>query len=357
MSVIIAILVFGVIIAIHELGHFLVAKACDVKINGFSIGMGPAIFKKKKGETLYALRLFPIGGFVSMEGEDESSSDERALNRKKVSQRIAITVAGAVMNIILGFIVVLIITSMGKSVISTKIAGFYENSVSSQSGLQVDDKIVSVNGMSILSEMDLSYKLQNDKDGIYQMTVVRNGEKVKLNDVKLSQTVDKDGKSSVHLDFYVHGYKKNVGNVFAYSAKKTVSIGRLVWITLGDLVKGRYKLNDLSGPVGIVDAIGQTIEPDTSVSFSDTMQNLLTLIAFITINVGIFNLLPLPALDGGRIVFLVIEGIRGKPVKPEHEGMVHFIGIALLMLLMLLVSFNDILKLIFEKNYKGCKAR
>lgn len=346
MSIVIAILVFGLIIAIHELGHFLVAKHCDVRINQFAIGMGPAIFKKQRGETLYAIRLFPIGGFVSMEGEDEDSNDSRALNKKKVSQRIAITVAGAVMNLILGFIVVLIITSTGKEIVSTEISHFSENSVSSKTGLQLNDKIVKVNGMSIFTDTDLAFKLQNDEDGIYNMQVIRDGKKINLSNVQLLRTVDEKGNGVIHYDFNVKEIKKNPVNVVTHSVAKTASIGRVIWITLGDLVTGKYKLNDLSGPVGIVDAIGTTIDQNNAINFAEMIQNLLMLVAFITINVGIFNLLPLPALDGGRIMFLIIEGIRKKPVKPEHEGMVHFVGLALLMLLMVAVSFNDIMKMI-----------
>lgn len=346
MSILIAILVFGIIIAIHELGHFLVAKACDVKVNEFAIGMGPTLLKKKKGETTYALRLFPIGGFVAMEGEDESSEDARALNRKPVIKRIAIVVAGAIMNLILGLIVVLIITCMSSQILTTQVTKFTENSVSEKSGLQVGDKIVEVNGMGIFTDMDLSYKLQNDEDGIYQMKVMRNGQKVNLENVELQRTTGENGKSNIAIDFYVKGDQKNIGNVISYSFRKTASIGRLVWITLIDLVSGKYNLNDLSGPVGIVDTIGTVINTNNNVNFNEMMQNLLMLVAFISVNVGIFNLLPLPALDGGRLIFLIIEGIRKKPIKPEYEGIVHFIGLAALMLLMVVVSFNDIVKIV-----------
>lgn len=346
MSIVIGILVFGLIIAIHELGHFLVAKSCDVKINGFSIGMGPAILKKQKGETLYALRLFPIGGFVAMEGEDESSDDSRALNKKRVSQRIAITVAGAVMNLILGLVIIVIMVVSSSDILSTQVGGFYDNSKSSQTGLQVNDKIVKVNGMSIYTVNDLSYKLQTDEDGIYNMQVIRDGKKVDLENVQLAMDKKQDGKSSIHLDFMVTRVDKNFGNVVSQSFKTFASTSRLIWISVGDLIKGKYKLNDLSGPVGIVNVIGEVITPTQKVDFAEKMQDLLYLIAFITINVGLFNLLPLPALDGGRIVFLVIEAIRGKPVKPEHEGIVHFVGLALLMVLMVVVTFNDIIKLL-----------
>lgn len=346
MNILIAIIVFGLIIAIHELGHFLAAKKFDVRINEFSIGMGPAIYKKKKGETQYSVRLFPIGGFVSMEGEDEASNDERALSKKPVWQRIIITVAGAVMNLILGLIVVLIMTSIGKDYVSTRIDGFHENSVSSKTGLMKDDKIVKVNGMSILTVEDLSYKLLADEDGYYDMTVVRDGEKIKLNNVQLLKDEGKDGKGTIHVDFYLQRDAKSIGTVLSYTGKSFVSTARLIWVTLIDLISGKYGLNDLSGPVGIVNVIGDVMKPDVSVDISAMMNNLLYLVSFITINVGIFNLLPLPALDGGRIFFLIIEGIRKKPIKPEIEGAIHFVGLALLMVLMVVVTFNDIIKII-----------
>ena len=346
MSIIVAIIVFGLIIAIHELGHFLVAKSCDVKINEFSIGMGPAILKKQKGETLYALRLFPIGGFVAMEGEDESSDDTRALNKKTVLQRISITVAGAVMNLILGFIVVIIMTATSADILSTQINSFEENAKTAQTGLQLNDKIVKVNGMSIYTINDLSYKLQTDEDGIFNMQVIRDGEKVELENVQLVQNTNEDGTNSLVIDFHVNEVDKNFGSVTGYTFRNFASTSRMIWITLGDLVRGKYGLNDLSGPVGIVNVIGDVMTPEVSVSFAEMMENLLYLISFITINVGLFNLLPLPALDGGRIVFLIIEAIRGKPVKPEHEGIVHLVGIILLLGLMAVVTFNDILKLI-----------
>ena len=346
MSIIIAILIFGLIIAIHELGHFFVAKACNVKVNEFSIGMGPAILKSKKSETQYSWRLFPIGGFCAMEGEDESSDDSRALNKKPVWQRILICVAGAVMNIILGFILVLIMVSTSNNLVTTTVRGFAQNASSQETGLKVNDKIVKVNGLSILTVNDLSYSFMTDKDGIFDMVVIRDGKKVKLSGVALSKEKIENGKDKILLDFALYRDNKNVGTVLTHSFKTTVSTAKTIWISLGDLIKGKYSLNDMSGPVGIVSVIGDSMKPSNSSNFAEMMQNILYLAAFITINVGIFNLLPLPALDGGRIVFLIIEAIRGKPVKPEHEGIVHFIGIALLMILMVIVTFNDIIKLL-----------
>ncbi len=337
MQVIIAIIVFGVIIAIHEFGHFAVAKLCNIRVNEFAIGMGPALIKRRKGETLYAVRAIPIGGYVKMEGEDESSEDERAFNKKPVYQRILVVVAGAVMNLLLGFIIIFIATLMSKGISTTVIANFNENATSHESGLQVDDKILKINGRRIFVDADIVFELLNDEDGITQMVVERSGEKVHLNDVKFDIEKNEDGTQSINFDFMVYGQQKSFTNIVKFTANKTVSTARIIWITLKDLIKGKYGINDLSGPIGVVDAIGQ--------ASSMGLVELLALASFITINVGIFNLLPIPALDGGRIVFLIIEGIRRKPIKPEYEGYVHFIGLALLLLLMLVVSISDIVKL------------
>ena len=337
MQVIIAIIVFGVIIAIHEFGHFAVAKLCNIRVNEFAIGMGPALIKRRKGETLYAVRAIPIGGYVKMEGEDESSEDERAFNKKPVYQRILVVVAGAVMNLLLGFIIIFIATLMSKGISTTVIANFNENATSHESGLQVDDKILKINGRRIFVDADIVFELLNDEDGITQMVVERSGEKVHLNDVKFDIEKNEDGTQSINFDFMVYGQQKSFANIVKFTANKTVSTARIIWITLNDLIKGKYGINDLSGPIGVVDAIGQ--------ASSMGLVELLALASFITINVGIFNLLPIPALDGGRIVFLIIEGIRRKPIKPEYEGYVHFIGLALLLLLMLVVSISDIVKL------------
>ena len=337
MQVIIAIIVFGVIIAINEFGNFTVAKLCNIRVNEFAIGMGPAIIKRRKGATLYAVRVIPIGGYAKMEGEDESSEDDRAFNKKPVYQRILVVVAGAVMNLLLGFIIIFVATLMSKGISTTVIASFNENAASHESGLQVNDKILKINGRRIFVDADIVFELLNDEDGITQMVVERNGDKIHLNDVKFDIEKNEDGTQSINFDFTVYGQKKNFTNIMKFTANKTVSTARIIWITLTDLIKGKYGINDLSGPIGVVDAIGQ--------ASSMGLVELLALASFITINVGIFNLLPIPALDGGRIVFLVIEGIRRKPIKPEYEGYVHFIGLALLLILMLVVSVSDIVKL------------
>lgn len=345
MSIVFAFLIFEIIIIIHEFGHFIAAKTNGVKVNEFAIGMGPAILKKQVGETLYAWRLFPIGGYCSMEGEDQSSEDSKAFCKKPVWRRIIIVIAGVVMNLILGFIILIVSTATGGDITSRTVSKFEENASSQSTGLQVGDKIIEVNGMHIFTAMDMSYQFQNDKDGVFDMTVVRNGEKVELNDVSFAAS---DG--TTHIDFFVYPQKRTVGSVLSESGRMLITDARLIYISLIDIVKGKYSVSDLSGPVGIVDSIDTVIDSETDketgkIDWSSLSQTLMTLGAFITINVGVFNLLPLPALDGGRLIFLIFEGIRRKPVNPEHEGLVHTIGFAVLILFMIVVTVSDVIKL------------
>lgn len=346
--IVIAIIIFGIIIIIHELGHFLVAKACGIKVNEFAIGMGPKIIGWGKGETKYALRLFPIGGYVSMEGEDADSPDPRAFNRKKVWQRLLVVLAGATMNLMLGFVILNIVTACSDAIITTEIAKFEsEDAVSHLTGLEVGDRIIKVNGMTVFCDTDISYQFQSDEDMTFEMTVLRNGEKITLPAVQFEGTKLEDGTNSLHIDFYVVGDKVTPLSVLNYSSKKFVSVARMIWLSLGDLLKGKYGLNDLSGPVGIVGAIGDVVgSTATGVDFGVMLANLASLVVFITINVGIFNLLPIPALDGSRAVFLIYEGIFRRPIKPEHEGLVHMIGMIALLALAVVVTVFDILKLI-----------
>ena len=339
----VAILFFGLLISIHELGHFTFAKLFKVKVNEFALGMGPAIFKKKKGDTTYALRLLPIGGYVSMEGEDEESTDENAFNRKKVWQKIIIVAAGAIMNLILGVVIVATCLSMEDLIGTNQIHSFEKNAVSQQSGLEVGDQILEINGHRVFSDMDISFLMTRSEDGIYDMTVRRDGEKVELSDVKFETTVEQ-GYTLIKYDFIIRGVEPNFFNVVTNAFKQTASIGRLVWLSLFDLVTGKFGLSDLSGPVGTVNILA-----DITSSAVESRANLisaLTLMAFVSINIGIFNLLPLPALDGGRLFFLAVEGIRRKPINPKYEGYVHGAGLVLLLLLMVVVTFNDILNLV-----------
>ena len=311
-SIVFAIFMFEFIIVAHEFGHFFAARRNKVKVNEFSIGMGPAIFKRKKGDTLFALRIVPFGGYCAMEGEDGSSDEEGAFCKKAVWRRIIIVVAGVVMNLILGFILLLINTATSGPYASTTISYFEEGASSHETGLELGDKIIKINGMRIFTTMDMSFQFKNDKDGVFDIVVERDGEKKELKDVKF-KTQDKT-------------------------------------MSLKDLVLGKYSFRELSGPVGIVDTIGDVVDSETDketgkIDWSSLIHTMLSICAFITINIGIFNLLPLPALDGGRLVFLIIEAIRGKPVKPEHEGMVHFIGLIVLLAFMAIITISDVLKL------------
>jgi len=357
LGIVIAIIVFGIIIAVHELGHFVVAKLCGVKVNEFALGMGPAIFKFKKGETQYALRLLPIGGFCSMEGEDEDSSDDRAFVNKPVIKRIAIVVAGAVMNLILGFILIVVMVATSDAITSTTVHSFYDKqekneqgeivtstATSKLTGLKEGDEILEINGMTIFSVTDISYQFQNDEDAVFDMVVLRDGKETKLEDVTFDKT-----ENSLHIDFIVVGEKITFTSVLKESCGQFATNARLIWISFADLITGKYKLNDLSGPVGIVDVIGDVVDnqvdENNNIDWESLWSQVLNIAAFITINVGIFNLIPFPALDGGRLIFLIIEAIRRKKIPPEKEGMVHLIGLGLLMLLMIVITFNDITRL------------
>ncbi len=349
--ILLAILAFCAIIIIHEMGHFFAAKACGMKVSEFSLGMGPRIFKKQGKETLYTVKLLPIGGSVQL-GEDEESDDPRSFRNRPVWQRIVVLAAGPVMNLVLGVIVCAIVILVSGKVVSSRIDSFRGETPVSNQYLQVGDEILEINGHTIWSYMDISYALQNSamkadpqqEYMTYDFKVKRGGETISLNNVKFALNRGEDGASSVIFDFYVSAYRVNIGNIFVYSFKEAATYGRLVWVSLIDLLKGTYGLNELSGPVGTVSVISQTATAGANIK--ENIVNLLSMVALITINLGVFNLLPIPALDGSRIIFLLVELIRRKPMKPEHEGMVHFIGFAALMVLMLVVTFNDIVRLI-----------
>ena len=359
MPILIAILVFCVIILLHELGHFIAAKMCGIYVKEFAFGMGPVILRKRGKETDYVIRALPIGGSCSFEGEDGGyvegeiapDSNPRAFNRKPVWQRMIVILAGPLMNLILGYIVVCISLVSAKDIASTTIVGFGKESVSSNY-LMKDDEILSVEGLPIFSIQDVTYKLQssdrkNDEGNfVFDFVVRRNGEVITLKDVEFKPT-EKDS-TSIYFDFYVYPLEKNFKNVVVVGFREGCSTARLIIMTLIDMLRGKYGLNDLAGPIGVGTVISEAVSQYT---FSDLM----SIVSLITINVGVFNLLPIPALDGARFVFLIVEAIRRKPVKPEVEGMVHFVGFALLMLLMVVVTFNDIAKLVTGGFAGGAK--
>lgn len=337
LSIIIGIFIFGIIVIVHEFGHYITAKLCKVRVTEFAIGMGPVIYQKKGKETTFSLRLFPLGGFCSM-GEDEDSDDPNSFRKKPVPEKMAVILAGAFMNLVLGFVISIVAMLVSGVGVSSRIVYFDEDAVSPSYGLQLDDTIEKINGTKIFTARDITYLLSTDDDGIVDFTVTRSGETVELNGVQFPMITDEaTGKSTLKYDFKVLAEKITIKNIVPYAFNNAVYCGRIVLMSLRDLVTGKYGLNDLQGPVGIVTTIGSSVtEAGLDWDF------LLQLASLITINIGIFNLLPIPALDGGRFVFLVIEAIRRKPMKAETEGMIHFVGLALLMLLMIAVTFNDV---------------
>ncbi len=338
---ILAIFLFGVIIAIHEFGHFSFAKLFDVQVNEFSLGMGPRILKKKKGETEYSLRLLPIGGFVSMEGEDEDSENPRAFNNKPAWQRFIIVAAGAILNLILGVVVVGICLSCGDLVGSRQIHSFMEESVSDKTGLQAGDEIIKINNTHVYSSQGVAFNMVRDTDNKLDITVIRDGKKVLLKNVEFKQ-FEFEGRKYIQQDFYIVGEEPDVFNVVKNAVLDSASIVQMVRLSLVDIVTGKYGMKDVSGPIGTISAIAEsTAEPE---KLSDKLLTALNFLSMITINVGMFNLLPLPALDGGRLFFILLEIIRRKPIPAKKEGLVHTIGLVLLLALMVVISINDVIK-------------
>lgn len=334
--ILVAILVFLFMILVHEFGHFLMAKLNGVRVNEFAIGFGPTLFKWRGKETRYSLRAVPFGGFCAMEGEDTESNDERAFCNKKPWRRFLIIIGGALFNVLFGFILIMIVLMPEKYYASTIVAKFDEAAESSNYGLQVGDRIVKVDGRNIYTFMDLMYSFTNVPDGTVDMVVIRDGQKVKLGDVKFP-TKEEQGLTLINMDFKVQAVKRTPLSFLAQSAKATVSYVRIVWFSVIDLITGRYGLSAVSGPVGVTAAIGEAAKTN--------LPTLLNLTAIITINLGVCNLLPLPALDGGRLIFILIEMIFRKPVPKKYESIVHAIGLMLLLGLILIITLKDILGL------------
>ncbi|MED9969962.1 MAG: RIP metalloprotease RseP [Ruminococcus sp.] len=447
--IIIGVLLFEFIIFAHEFGHFITAKRSGVQVNEFALGMGPKIFGFKKGETQYSLRLFPVGGYCSMEGEDQESDNPRAFVNAKIWKRMIIIVAGAFMNFVVGLIFVFILTLFTPQFGTTTVDQFSPNAASSCSGLKAGDQIVSVDGYRTFNTKDLQFAIQtlnyknvdpeslqiyredcaqeltltyssmvNDnklsdeestklykntltkyaekiadapdrqtayslmKQGIDELyktskvskpkdfkypeievkkerirytgdvKVIRDGSETELKDVHFftyykDEEAKKEQKYSVMMDFYVNAKEKNFATVMEETFTGTLTMARSVWKSLVMLVTGRFSFNELSGPVGITKAV-ETVASDglNNGGFGVAVYNILSIMALITINLGIVNMLPFPALDGGRFVFLLIEAIFRKPVPRKVEYIVNGVGLALLLAFIAVVSVKDIIQLI-----------
>lgn len=333
----VAVLVLFSVIIIHEFGHFLFAKLNGIRVNEFAIGFGPKLIKKQIGETEYSLRLIPFGGLCAMEGEDENSADPRAFNSRPAWRRLLVVIAGALFNLILGFVLSVAIVAPQERFATTTVAKFDENAVSCDYGLDEGDKILQANGRRIYTVYDLSYVFGSDEDGYIDFVVERGDKEVTLDKVKFDLEELDDGNRYIRLDFYVVGEERTFGSVLKNSFNTVMSYGRIVFMSLTDLLTGKFGLNDMSGPVGITVAIGDAAR--------QSLSSVINLACLITVNLGIFNLLPLPALDGGRVIFLLYEMVRRKPVPQKFEGIVHTVGFMLLLLLIVVISFKDIIGL------------
>lgn len=334
----VAIAAFLFLIIIHEFGHFIAAKTLGVRVNEFAVGFGPTIFRKKGKETEYSLRLVPLGGFCAMEGEDETSTDERAFCNKAAWRRFLIVVMGAVFNLIFGVVIIAVSFIPQTQFATTKVAYFADTATSnSAGGLQLDDEIIEIEGRNIYTVNDLAYNFTAVDDGKINMTVIRNGEKVRLTNVPFAtELYDLNGKkyNIITLDFKVYPEQKNFVSYITQTGKTALSYSQTVIYTLVDLIGGRYGMSEISGPVGVTVALGEAAKTG--------IFDLLPMIALITINLGIFNLLPIPALDGGRLVFILIEMIFRKPVPVKYEKWVHAAGLFILLLFMAFVMVKDI---------------
>lgn len=335
LQILYTVLILGFLIFIHEFGHFTVAKIAKIKVNEFSLGMGPAILKKQGKETLYSLRLFPIGGYVKMEGEDEESRSEGSFSEKPVWVRMLVVAAGALMNIILGFLVTAILVTSSYRLPSTTVAEFSDGALSVESGLCEGDTITKINGKKINIYMDMSSALSRTygNDSV-DLEVLRDGKTVELKNVKFEQYEAADGIYALFPDFKVYAKEKTFLNTVHETFFRTVSFVTLTYESFGDLITGRASLRYLSGPVGTSEVIAEAAKSGWN--------SILYLIALISINLGVVNMLPLPALDGGRFLFLLIELIRRKPINQKYESMIHLVGMALLFLLMIVITFKDI---------------
>lgn len=332
MTIILAVIMFGVLIFVHELGHFMTAKLFGIRVHEFAIGMGPAIFKKTRGETKYAIRCLPIGGFVSLEGEDTPSDDERAFCNKPAYARLLVLVAGAAMNVLLGFLIFVVIYSFVGRVQVPTISKIVPDSPAYVAGLAEGDRITHINEDKINLQADVTYAVNQNGAKPFEITVLRGGEQKKF---EITPAFDEETKL-YKIGFYSKVVDVTPGLVIKNSYYNTLFVVKLVYASLGEMVRGNVGLSDMSGPVGIVSEMGKAAQ--------NGVFDVLSLMALIAVNLGVMNLLPLPALDGGRVFFILLEMIRRKPIKPEYESYVHFAGLVILLLFMAVITFSDLLK-------------
>jgi len=333
--ILIAILFFEIIIVIHEGGHFFAARLMKIKVNEFAIGMGPKLFSFGKGETKYSLRCIPFGGFCSMEGESEDSDENGSFSKKSVGARMFVVVAGAVMNLILGFIIIFGLICSQELIGTATVAQFEDNAPSAACGLQVGDEIRSIDGMRIYTSTDVQTGLSRSRSGKVEMVVLRDGKPVTL-DIQFAMD-DYEGMPVINMDFWLFGEEKTPASVISNTGKVFISYTRMVFLSVHDLISGVYRVSDLSGPVGTVSAVSDAVKVNGYAAFR--------MMALLTVNIGLFNLFPIPALDGWRLFLLIGEGITRKKLPQKLEYAINAVGLALLLALMAFVTFSDITKL------------
>lgn len=332
MTIIYAIVIFLLLIFIHEFGHFIAAKACDVKVNEFSLGMGPELWSRQGEETKHSLRAIPIGGYCAMEGEDEDSDHERALNKKNGWQKFLVFVAGATMNVVLA-VIIMIAIALYSGAATTTLDSVEEGLPAAQAGLLAGDQIVAIDGEKMGSWEEITNVISNTKKESLEVTVLRDDE-------ELTYTVPVGYNEEEHRNILgiMTRAEHNPGSAVVRGCQGTWAMGVAMVDVLGQLFTGKVSTKELSGPVGIVSIVNE----QSKLGFIYVAY----LTALISLNLAIINLLPFPALDGGRILFLIIRKITGKAVTDEMEARFHFVGIVLLLALMVYVTFNDIGRLV-----------
>ena len=332
--ILIAILFFELIILVHEGGHFFAAKKMKVKVNEFSIGMGPKLFQFQKGDTKFTLRLILFGGYCAMEGEDSESDDKNSFANKKVIQRVFVVVAGAVMNLILGVLIILGMVC-SQELVGTPVVADFDKDAVSNAYLEQNDRILAIDGMRVYTTTDITTGFSRSADGEVEFLIKRDGKTKTVNAKFNTQKID--GKNYIDMDFYLYGVEKTVPNVLRETGRQFMSFCRMIFLSLHDLITGKYGLSDMSGPVGTVSVVSGAVKMSLTSTFR--------IMAFLTINIGLFNLFPFPALDGWKLFILLYEGIFKKKLPQKFEWMINAVGLAVLLGLMCLVTFSDITKL------------
>ena len=352
MYIVLAILIFGLLIIVHELGHFIAAKSLGVKVNEFSVCMGPALVQKKIGETTYSLRAIPVGGFCAMEGEDEASDNPRAFTSAKWWKRLIILAAGAFMNVLAGFVIITLVYAGAEAFGTPQIESVYPNSAMEEAGVLPGDVITAIDGQRVYLDSDVTLLLSRLRSDRTDLVVKRDGKKVVLPNVLIERReFEIDGEKRLLYGINLHVEEASFGALMRNSWYQCIDFSRMVWMGLSDLITGRAGLKDVGGPVTIVHTMSESgkAAPTTAAG----IQNVFYLAAFIAVNLAVMNMLPIPALDGGRIFFLLVtvalEAILRRKINPKYEGYIHAAGLVLLLALMAFITFHDVWMLIFKK--------